>query len=110
MDLRRGPVRAVHVAVPEGMDDPADPSGGNSYDRRICGELTASGWDVRELVLPGPWPRPDAAALSGLRRAARERRQALESWEGTARHVAEALVAAGSRPGPVVTPRQPDEP
>jgi hypothetical protein len=82
MDLRRGPVRPVHVAVPDGIDDPADPSGGNSHDRRICGELTASGWDVRELV----------------------------GWEGTARHVAEALVAAGSRPGPVVTPRQPDEP
>lgn len=59
----------VHVVVPDGIDDPARPSGGNRYDRRLCGELTASGWDVRELVVPGPWPRPDAAALSLLARS-----------------------------------------
>lgn len=59
----------VHVVVPDGIDDPARPSGGNNYDRRLCGELTASGWDVRELVVPGPWPRPDPAALSRLARA-----------------------------------------
>jgi glycosyltransferase involved in cell wall biosynthesis len=63
-------VTTVHVVVPDGIDDPARPSGGNSYDRRLCGELSASGWDVRELVVAGPWPRPDAAALSGLARAA----------------------------------------
>jgi glycosyltransferase involved in cell wall biosynthesis len=62
-------VTTVHVVVPEGIDDPQRPSGGNSYDRRLCGELTASGWDVRELVVAGPWPRPDAAALSRLARA-----------------------------------------
>jgi glycosyltransferase involved in cell wall biosynthesis len=60
---------AVHVVVPDGIDDPARPSGGNRYDRRICDELTALGWDVRELVVPGPWPRPGAAALSRLARA-----------------------------------------
>ena len=59
----------VHVVVPDGIDDPARPSGGNSYDRRLCSELTASGWDVRELAVSGPWPRPDAAALSRLARA-----------------------------------------
>ena len=59
----------VHVVVPDGIDDPARPSGGNSYDRRLCDELAASGWDVRELVVPGAWPRPDAAALSRLARA-----------------------------------------
>jgi glycosyltransferase involved in cell wall biosynthesis len=62
-------VTTVHVVVPDGIDDPARPSGGNSYDRRLCGELTASGWDVRQLVVPGPWPRPDAAALARLARA-----------------------------------------
>ena len=62
-------MRRVHVVVPEGIDDPGRPSGGNSYDRRLCGELTAAGWDVRELLVPGPWPRPDTAALSRLRRA-----------------------------------------
>ena len=58
----------MHVVVPEGIDDPARPSGGNRYDRRICAELAVAGWDVRELVAPGGWPRPDAAALAGLSR------------------------------------------
>jgi glycosyltransferase involved in cell wall biosynthesis len=57
------------VVVPDGIDDPARPSGGNRYDRRICDELADLGWDVREVVVPGPWPRPDAAALSRLARA-----------------------------------------
>jgi glycosyltransferase involved in cell wall biosynthesis len=68
-DLGRDPVTTVHVVVPDGIDDPTRPSGGNTYDRRICGELTTAGWDVRELVASGGWPRPDAAALSGLARA-----------------------------------------
>jgi glycosyltransferase involved in cell wall biosynthesis len=38
----------VHVVVPEGIDDPARPSGGNVYDRRVCGGLAARGWDVHE--------------------------------------------------------------
>jgi glycosyltransferase involved in cell wall biosynthesis len=57
---------AVHVVVPDGLDDPARPSGGNTYDRRLCGGLSALGWDVREVVAPGPWPRPDVASLSRL--------------------------------------------
>jgi glycosyltransferase involved in cell wall biosynthesis len=61
-------VTTVHVVVPDGTDDPARPSGGNTYDRRLCGELPALGWQVRELVDPGPWPRPGAAALSRLAR------------------------------------------
>jgi glycosyltransferase involved in cell wall biosynthesis len=61
-------VSTVHVVVPDGIDDPARPSGGNRYDRRICDGLAALGWDVRELVVPGPWPRWNPAALSGLAR------------------------------------------
>jgi glycosyltransferase involved in cell wall biosynthesis len=38
----------VHIVVPEGIDDPARPSGGNFYDRRVCDGLTEAGWDVRE--------------------------------------------------------------
>ena len=38
----------LHVVVPDGVDDPARPSGGNTYDRRLCSELTALGWEVRE--------------------------------------------------------------
>jgi glycosyltransferase involved in cell wall biosynthesis len=59
-------VRAVHVVVPEGIDDPARPSGGNRYDRRICEALGALGWSVTEHSVPGSWPRPDHAARAGL--------------------------------------------
>ena len=49
----------VHVVVPDGIDDPLHPSGGNAYDRRICRELAALGWTVRE----------HRVAASGLARA-----------------------------------------
>ena len=67
-DLRRDPVTTVHVVLPDGVDDPARPSGGNRYDRRICDELSALGWDVHELVVPGSWPRPGATDLDRLAR------------------------------------------
>ena len=57
---------AVHVIVPEGIDDPARPSGGNTYDRRICGGLSALGWAVHEHGVPGGWPRPDTGARADL--------------------------------------------
>ena len=57
---------AVDVVVPDGIDDPARPSGGNAYDRRLCRGLQAIGWTVREHAVPGSWPRPDAAALAAL--------------------------------------------
>jgi glycosyltransferase involved in cell wall biosynthesis len=37
----------VHFVVPAGIDDPARPSGGNAYDRRVCRGLAAAGWTVR---------------------------------------------------------------
>jgi glycosyltransferase involved in cell wall biosynthesis len=61
-------VTAVHVVVPEGIDDPARPSGGNSFDFRVCQGLAAAGWAVHVHAVPGSWPRPDApsrAALAG---------------------------------------------
>ena len=58
----------VHVVVPGGIDDPARPSGGNAYDRRVCRGLAALGWSVRELAVPGPWPRRVPAALAELAR------------------------------------------
>jgi glycosyltransferase involved in cell wall biosynthesis len=64
-------VTQVHVVVPEGIDDPARPSGGNAYDRRICRGLAALGWDVREHAVAGPWPRPGATGLASLARAVR---------------------------------------
>jgi glycosyl transferase family 1 len=62
-------VTAVDVVVPEGIDDPAQPSGGNAYDRHLCSGLTSIGWSVREHAVPGAWPRPDAAALAALESA-----------------------------------------
>ncbi len=56
----------VHVVVPDGIDDPERPSGGNAYDRQICRGLEALGWSVHEHAVPGTWPRPDAAARAAL--------------------------------------------
>lgn len=60
---------AVHVFVPDAIHDPERPSGGNSYDRRICRELAATGWQVREHLAPGSWPWPAASAEQALGRA-----------------------------------------
>jgi glycosyltransferase involved in cell wall biosynthesis len=59
-------VTAVHVVVPGGIDDPARPSGGNTYDRHVCRGLGALGWSVHEHAVPGGWPRPDAASFAAL--------------------------------------------
>jgi glycosyltransferase involved in cell wall biosynthesis len=61
----------VHVVVPQGIDDPARPSGGNTYDRRVCRGLAALGWAVHELPVPGAWPRPGEAQHAALARAVR---------------------------------------
>lgn len=61
-------LRSVHVIVPEGIDDADAPSGGNVYDRRVCGGLPGAGWPVHELAVGGAWPRPDAAARAALTR------------------------------------------
>jgi glycosyltransferase involved in cell wall biosynthesis len=59
-------VSEVHVVVPEGIDDPRRPSGGNTYDRRVCDGLGALGWSVHEHAAPGRWPDGDAAALAAV--------------------------------------------
>lgn len=56
----------VHVVVPDGVDDPARPSGGNAFDRQVCRGLERIGWSVHEHAVTGSWPRPDAAALATL--------------------------------------------
>ena len=58
---------ALHLVVPDGVDDPARPSGGNSYDRRICRGLAAMGWSLDQRIVPGSWPDPDAPARAALR-------------------------------------------
>ena len=62
------PVGTVHVVVPDGIDDPSRPSGGNAYDRRICSGLAALGWSVREHAVRGQWPTPDDASRERLTR------------------------------------------
>jgi glycosyltransferase involved in cell wall biosynthesis len=65
-------VSDVHVIVPEGIDDPARPSGGNTYDRQVCRGLTALGWAVHEHAVPGAWPLAGEAGQAALARAVRE--------------------------------------
>ena len=58
--------RTVHVVVPGDIDDPARPSGGNAYDRRVCLGLPAAGRPVREIAVAGTWPRPGDGARAEL--------------------------------------------
>ena len=62
-------MKSVHVVVPDGIDDPSRPSGGNTYDRNMCRELSSLGWSVHAHAVPGFWGWPDAdsfAALDGV--------------------------------------------
>jgi glycosyltransferase involved in cell wall biosynthesis len=59
-------VSAVYAVLPNDIDDPASPSGGNRYDRRLLTGLAALGWSVREIAVPGAWPTPSDDDLSGL--------------------------------------------
>jgi glycosyltransferase involved in cell wall biosynthesis len=59
-------VTAVHVVVPDGIDDPARASGGNVYDRHVCRGLGSIGWSVHEHAVAGSWPRPDEASCAAL--------------------------------------------
>jgi glycosyltransferase involved in cell wall biosynthesis len=59
-------VTAVHVVVPDGIDDPTSPSGGNTYDRHVCRALGTIGWSVHEHAVSGFWGRPDAASFAAL--------------------------------------------
>lgn len=51
-------LRTVHFVLPGGIDDPAAPSGGNAYDRRVCLDLPGFGWQVTKHAVAGDWPRP----------------------------------------------------
>ena len=53
--------RLVHVVLPNDIDDPATPSGGNVYDRRVCRGLAAAGLvGARASPCRGAWPQPGA--------------------------------------------------
>ncbi|MEU6178869.1 glycosyltransferase family 4 protein [Streptomyces coeruleorubidus] len=62
-------LRTVHFVLPGGVDDPATPSGGNAYDRRVCLDLPGFGWQVAKHAVAGDWPRPGTAARTELARA-----------------------------------------
>jgi glycosyltransferase involved in cell wall biosynthesis len=64
-------VTEAHVIVPEGIDDPGRPSGGNTYDRQVCLGLAELGWAVHEHAVSGAWPRAGAAEHGALARALR---------------------------------------
>ena len=61
-------MRSLHAVVPEGLHDPARPSGGNTYDRRVVAGLRDLGWQVAERPVAGAWPWADGAARGALAR------------------------------------------
>jgi glycosyltransferase involved in cell wall biosynthesis len=65
-------LRTVHFVMPGGVDDPAAPSGGNAYDRRVSLDLPGFGWQVHKHAVAGEWPRPGAAARTDLARTLSE--------------------------------------
>ncbi|MFF9208588.1 MULTISPECIES: glycosyltransferase family 4 protein [unclassified Streptomyces] len=65
-------LRTAHFVMPAGVDDPAAPSGGNAYDRRVGLDLPGFGWQPHAHLVAGAWPRPDAAARAALERTLRE--------------------------------------
>jgi glycosyltransferase involved in cell wall biosynthesis len=58
----------VHVVVPEGFDDPGQPTGGNIYDRRVCAGLAEAGWEVLVATVAAAWPVPGSDARADLTR------------------------------------------
>ena len=58
----------MHVIVPEGFDDPGQPTGGNIYDRRVCAGLAEAGWDVLVSTVAAAWPAPAPGADTDLAR------------------------------------------
>lgn len=52
----------IEFVVPDGIDDPTHPSGGNRYDRRVIEALSATGRVVREHPVGGPADLSDLLA------------------------------------------------
>jgi glycosyltransferase involved in cell wall biosynthesis len=51
-------VLSVWLVVPESVDDPGDPSGGNRYDLEVEQALSGYGWQVQMCPVAGSWPQP----------------------------------------------------
>jgi len=56
------------VVVPDGFDDPGQPTGGNIYDRRVCAGLAEAGWEVLVATVAAAWPVPGSGARADLAR------------------------------------------
>jgi glycosyltransferase involved in cell wall biosynthesis len=56
----------LFAVLPSGVDDPARPSGGSLYDRRVLRGLSGRDWNLSELAIAGSWPRPEPADLVEL--------------------------------------------
>ena len=99
----------VHVLVPGGIADPDRSSGGNTYDRRLCEGLAATGWSVRTREVPGDWPAVGDESRAALVRALGETRdESLVLVDGlVASPCPEALVPAGRRLRTVVLVHMP---
>ncbi|HEY5333951.1 MAG TPA: glycosyltransferase family 4 protein, partial [Solirubrobacterales bacterium] len=65
-------MRDVYVVVPDGIDDPCRPSGGNTYDRHLCRELGSHGWSAHERAVAGFWGRPGGASFAALEETLRQ--------------------------------------
>jgi glycosyltransferase involved in cell wall biosynthesis len=85
---RESNATTVHVVLPNDIDDPANPSGGNVYDRQLCRGLATAGWRVQEHPVHGGWPRPTAADQAALART-------LAALPGGALVLVDGLVASG---------------
>jgi glycosyltransferase involved in cell wall biosynthesis len=59
-------VREAYLVVPDGIDDPARPSGGNTYDLHLCHELASHGWSARAQAVAGFRDTPDATSFATL--------------------------------------------
>jgi glycosyltransferase involved in cell wall biosynthesis len=59
-------VRPLHFVVPDAIDDPARPSGGNTYDRNLSDGFASLGWLVHEHPVSGFWSEPDTASFAAL--------------------------------------------
>ena len=61
----------LHLVVPQGVDDPLQPSGGNTYDLRLCAALRRAGWRVDLVEVEGGWPWDPVLGAWHLDRALR---------------------------------------
>jgi glycosyltransferase involved in cell wall biosynthesis len=61
-------IMRVHVVVPEGFDNPGQPTGGNIYDRRVCAGLAEAGWEVLVATVTAALPVPGSGARAHLAR------------------------------------------